>query len=238
MDGVGKHAIILGIGSEIGRGIAGRLRADRWRVTGVRHSDPQPFLEWDLIVCCYGALDPIGAFWDVDMTAWERALEINALLPLRQIKTLYRYRRLGASVCLFSGAGANGPAPTYSAYCASKIMLTKMVECMDAESADCKFFILGPGMVRTKIQEQTLRAGSRAANLARVRAFMDSGSAGTSMDDIYACLAACVAAPKAAVGGRNFYVPLDDMTRLLELQDKPDMFKLRRANDGGLRSRA
>lgn len=231
------HAIILGMGSDIGSELAVRLHANsEWHVTGYSHDQTLIIEPWDLIVCCYGVLEPIGEFWDTDDIEWERAVRANVFLPLRHIKALYPHRRPGASVCLFSGAGASGPAPTYSAYCASKVMLTKMVELMDAESEDCKFFILGPGMVRTKIQEQTLRAGpERAANYQRVSDFMNSGQAGTSYDDIYACLMACVAAPKAAVGGRNIYVPLDDWSRLEELAADPNTFKLRRAGDEGLR---
>lgn len=233
------HAIILGIGSDIGRELGERLRADGWHVTGYRHNELLQFEAWDLVVCCYGKLEPIGSFWKMKASKWERALYVNALLPLRQVRALYPHREPGASVCLFSGAGAGGPAPTYSAYAASKVMLTKMVELMDDESPDCKFFILGPGMVRTKIHEQTLTAGARAANYQRVVEFGWSTDKGTSHDDIYACLMACAAAPKAAVGGRNICVHLDDWSRLGELADggvpDPDTFKLRRFGDEALR---
>lgn len=230
-----KHAVILGAGSDIGSRIAACLSADGWQVSPLRHADWLTVATWDLVVCCYGTLEPIGSFWDVDLDEWGKALHINALLPLQQIHELYPYARTGASVCFFSGAGANGPAPTYSAYAASKIMLTKMVELLDAESPDTKFFILGPGMVRTKIQEQTLRAGKRAANFDRVSAFMNSESQGTSMENIYACLMACVNAPKAAIGGRNVYVPLDDWTQLEKLTGDQNTWKLRRAGDETLR---
>lgn len=110
-----------------------------------------------------------------------------------------------------------------------------MTELLDDESPDCKFFVLGPGIVRTKIHKQTLRAGGRAVSGGRVADFLTSDDPGTSMDDIYAALMACLAAPKETVGGRNLYVPLDDFTRLGELAADPGMFKLRRAGDGRLR---
>lgn len=231
-----RRAVILGIGSEIGKGIAARLERDGVEVVGLRHNEglAVPITDWDLLVCCYGTLEPIGPIWRLDPDAIEQAFAINFFAPVHRVMEYYPCRTRGASVCFFSGAGANGPAPTYAAYCTSKIALTKMVECMDSESEDCKFFILGPGMVRTKIQQQSLDAGpGRAANYARVREFMDSGVFGTPLDDIYACLRACAAAPKSVVGGRNIYVPLDDWGRLEDLEG--DMFKLRRAGDTALR---
>lgn len=231
----GRRAIVLGIGSDIGSEIARRLCDDGWSVRGYRRSEPGASEPWDLLICCYGTLNPIGDFFSADINAWEVGVAANLFGPLRRVQQYYPHRRPGASVCLFSGAGNAGPAPTYSAYCVAKIALTKMVECMDAESPDCKFFVLGPGVVRTKIHDQTLRAGARAANRERVRDFLKSGDPGTSHDDIYACLMACVAAPKVAVGGRNIYVPADDWGRLVALAGDPHMFKLRRAGDGDLR---
>lgn len=231
-----KHAIILGSGSDIGREVAQRLQRDGWVVARLRHNQGLEHTtppRWDLIVCCYGTLEPVGPFWDTDPVEWERAFRVNLFLPVRQVRELYPRRNPGASVCFFSGAGTSGPAPTYSAYAASKIALVKMAELLDDESEDCKFFVLGPGMVRTKILDQ-----ATGANAERVRMFLASGAPGTSYDDIYACLMACVAAPKAAVGGRNVYVPRDDWTRLSELGyalADPDVFKLRRAGDAGLR---
>lgn len=230
-----KHAIILGSGSEIGRQLVERLVRDGWSVDQYRHDDLIYATAWDLIVCCYGTLEPIGPFMETKFPSWWGAFQVNLFAPLEQVRELYAWHRPGASVCFFSGAGANGPAPTYSAYCVSKIALVKAVECLDAESDDCKFFILGPGMMRTKIQEQTLEAGPRAANYERVAKFMESGDQGTDPQRVYDFLMACVVAPKEVVGGRNFYVPLDDFTRISELGAHPETFKLRRAGDALLR---
>lgn len=237
-----KHAIILGGGSDIGYEVSRRLQRDGWLVWGYAHDEELTLKEcpdnWDLLVCCYGVMDPIGNFWETERSEWEYAVFCNVLKPLRQVRLLYSRRRApGASVCFFSGAGTSGPALTYSSYAASKVMLTKMTELLDDESPDCKFFILGPGVVRTKIHQQTIGAGDRAANLERVEGIVSGSEPCTSMDDIYACLMACHAASKEAVGGRNIYVPGDDWERLEELVGDPDAFKLRRARDEGLRRR-
>lgn len=231
-----QHAIILGAGSDIGNEISLRLIRDGWSTDARRHDDPVVVASpWDLVVCCYGVVDPIGNFWMTDVNDWENSIFCNTLLALRRVRALYPHRRTsGASVCFFSGAGTSGPAPTYSAYCAAKVMLVKATELLDDESPDCKFFVLGPGIVRTKIHSQTLDAGKRAANIERVVDFVSGPEQGTSHDDIYACLMACHAASKAAVGGRNIYVPGDDWTRLEELAGDPDALKLRRHGDASL----
>ncbi len=161
---------------------------------------------WRLIVVAAGTEEPVGSFWDCNADEWDRGMQINALAPLRLIRGLYpiRHKDGSPSVALFSGAGTNGAAPAYSAYCASKVMLIKMCELLDAESADTSHFIIGPGIVRTKIHEETLQAGARAgANLKKVTSFLESRDPGTSHDEIYSCLRWCMAAGKKAVGGRN-----------------------------------
>lgn len=228
------NVILLGGNSDIGRELATRYARDGHTVTSWSRTMPQPAPEpWDLIIVAIGTLNPIGNFFDMEMSEWNHNFIVNFYLPLQLLRILWPHRKPGASVCFFSGAGTSNSAKTYSAYSASKIALFKMTELLDDENDDCKFFILGPGMVRTKIQQQTLDAGERAANYARVDKFMREGDdlhgAGTSHDRIYDCLNWCVSLPKEVIGGRNIYVP-DDFGPALEekLIDNPRYYKLRR----------
>lgn len=229
-----RNAIILGANSDIGKEISKRLMKDGWNIFSVyRDSGEWPIGGWDLVVCCIGVLNPIGKFFETDQNEWESNVESNTLIPLRQLRWIWRDKRPNASVCFFSGAGTSNSARTYSAYSAAKIMLYKMTELLDDEEPDCKFFILGPGMVRTKIQEQTLRAGSKADNFERVSKFMSDGDklhgTGTSHDRIFDCLKWCISLPKEVIGGRNIYVP-DPFGPELEakLKYNPRYYKLRR----------
>lgn len=163
-------------------------------------------LRWDVLIVAAGTEEPIGAFWDCDEDAWERGVDINALAPLRLLRKLYPLRNASGTpgVAFFSGSGTNSAAPAYSAYSAAKILLIKMCELLDAESPDTSFFIIGPGIVRTKIHAQTLREPVRSgSNYAKVVDFLGSADPGTSHDDIYACVQWCAKAGKAVVGGRN-----------------------------------
>jgi NAD(P)-dependent dehydrogenase (short-subunit alcohol dehydrogenase family) len=223
--------VVIGLGSDIGRELAARFAAGGWTVKGTHHRTPPGTFEstpcdltsaesisaagrwlaarckgWRALVVAAGTEEPIGPFWDCDAEDWDRGVRINTLSPLRLLRTLYPLRDAGnaPSVAFFSGSGTNNAAPAYSAYAASKIMLIKMCELLDAESSDTSFFIVGPGIVRTKIHGETLKAAAHAgANHQRVVDFLDSGDPGTSHDDVYACVRWCMEAGKAAVGGRN-----------------------------------
>lgn len=193
-------------------------------------------LHWDALVIAAGTEDPIGLFWDCEDDAWDRGIAVNALAPLRLVRRLYPMRNKSGSpgVAFFSGAGTNNAAPAYSAYCGSKILLIKMCELLDAESPDTNFFIIGPGIVRTKIHEQTLRKPERSGqNYRKVVEFLESGNPGTSHDDIYACLNWCLSAGKSVVGGRNIALVHDawrygGAALARQLKQDDDLYKLRR----------
>ena len=227
------NVVILGGNSGIGQELGKRFVADGDRVSSWTRHDPPVPESWDLIVCCIGVLKPIGKFFETDRQEWHENYISNLIVPLELLRVLWPFRKAAAAVCFFSGAGTSNSAKTYSAYATAKIALFKMTELLDDEYADCKFFILGPGMVRTKIQQQTLDAGARADNFARVMKFMNEGDvlhgSGTSHDRIYECLKWCLSLPKEVIGGRNIYVP-DEFGPTLEekLRADPRYYKLRR----------
>jgi NAD(P)-dependent dehydrogenase (short-subunit alcohol dehydrogenase family) len=228
------EAIVIGLQSDIGREIANRLLRDRWLVRGTTRlscdlasrasvEDACHRLQgpWDLFLVAAGTYEPLGPFFSTDIEDWEMCLQVNALAPLRLLRRLWASRTAGAQVCFFAGPNPNRANPTYSAYTAAKVILHKLVEDLQAEYPENKFFILGPGLTRTKMLNETIKAGVRAAYYDRVRAFLESGEQGTTFDDIYAMLRACMAGD---AGGRNVHVK--DDWRLLNLS-KHD-YKLRR----------
>jgi NAD(P)-dependent dehydrogenase (short-subunit alcohol dehydrogenase family) len=186
----------------------------------------------------------MGPYFSCDVDAWEDSLRVNATGQLRALHALYPCRRPGlAHVALLAGGGTNGPFPNYSAYCASKILLIKMCELLDAENEDLNVFILGPGWVRTKIHQQTLANPAGAGgNYQRTLAFLRSSDPGTSHDDIYRALVWCIEQGKAVAGGRNLSVVHDPWRRqgggLADwLRGDPHRFRLRRhGNDAWPRS--
>lgn len=190
---------------------------------------------WDFLIVAVGTELPIGNFLDCDAAEWVAGITINALAPLRLVRALAPWRAAGeTAVAFFSGSGTNNAAPAYSAYAASKIFLMKMCELLDAESADISYFIVGPGIVRTKIHEQTLAEPARSgANHRKVVDFLASASPGTSHDEIHACFEWCRQAGKPVVGGRNLSLVFDAWRGGGEklrahLLANPNLYKLRR----------
>jgi len=197
-------------------------------------------LRWDVLFSSVGSMRPIGAFFDTDFGQWTRAVHVNAIEQLGALHALYPLRRqeAEATAIFLAGAGTNGPANNYSAYCLSKIMLIKMCELLDAETPDLKAVILGPGWVRTNIHAETLESGALAGtNLERTRSFLESAAPGTDMDDIFNCIQWVVRQSREAVGGRNFSVVHDswrgecEAELLAALTGDGDMYKLRRHNN-------
>lgn len=259
-------AVVLGLGSDIGRELAFRYSSSNWIVWGT-HRDPTGLsklplgvksvfcdltdigslenavtqfkldnLKWDLLIIAAGTEEPIGSFWECDDDAWDSGIQINALAPLRFVRQIYSYRNqnTSSSVAFFSGSGTNNAAPAYSAYSASKIMLIKMCELLDSESPDTSFFIIGPGIVRTKIHQQTLKEPERSgSNYQKVIEYLGSDNMGTSHDDIFNCLNWCHKAGKKIIGGRNIALVNDAWrngghTLMEKLKNDSDLYKLRR----------
>lgn len=190
---------------------------------------------WDILVLCPGIQDPVGSFLECNFEEWEESVKVNFSSQMRVIHKLMPSRRrnsvLEPCVLLFAGGGTNDAPVNYSAYIVSKIALIKMCELLDAEISDTRFVIVGPGWVKTKIHDSTLKAGSRVgANYQRTLHKLSTEEC-TPMIKVLECCDWVVDAPRKWVGGRNFSVTFDmwggeELSELLEKE--PHMYKLRR----------
>lgn len=194
-----KLAVIVGKTSDIGRALGERLQADHWEVVYKHANEWHINPHWDLLIICTGMLEPIGRFPEVDILQWADGVEVNGLLPLRVLHYCYAQRRENASVCFFGGPNLSKPSPTYSAYRAGKVLLTDMVGVLNEET-NLNVFMINPGVVKTKIHQQTMRAGSRAANYDRVAGMMNGEEKTTTVNEVYECLKWCIQnTPRRAV---------------------------------------
>lgn len=177
---------------------------------------------WDIFISCVGSLEPIVPFFSSDFDVWEEAVKTNSLAQLRVLHALWHYRRKEqlCHAAFFAGGGTNSPLPNYSAYAVSKLFLIKMCELLDSENPDLNAFIVGPGLLPTKIHRPHIDVLPLIENSA-------------SFKDIYHCINWCISQGKEVTGGRNFSVVHDkwrdggEQLREQLLQDL-NKFKLRR----------
>ena len=190
---------------------------------------------WDVLVLCPGAQEPVCSFANCNFDEWKKSVKVNFISQLRIVHELLPNRNLknelGACVLFFAGGGTNNATINYSSYTISKVALIKMCELLDAEIPDARFVIVGPGWVKTKIHNATVKAGSLAGdNYERTNYKLQSDEC-TPMKDVLDCCDWLVDSPKQVISGRNFSVVFD-MWSTEELSQKLkedlNMYKLRR----------
>ena len=195
---------------------------------------------WDVLIMAPGDLEPVGDFQEVDFDKWEQGIQVNLLRQLRILHKLLPWRKRNTqltepAVLFFAGGGTNNAVQHYSSYTLSKIALTKMCELLDAEMPDTRFVIVGPGCVKTKIHEPTLRGGEKVAgaNYQRTVDRLNNNEC-TPMEQVVECCSWLVTTSCKGVRGRNFSVVSDLWNRPeleQELERDFNMYKLRRHNN-------
>jgi len=178
--------LIAGLGSDIARQLRTRLERDGWEVDGAFGKDLMlPHKEWDLLILAQGKLEPIGMFFDTNPVEWMEGMMVNSLAPLNCLRSVWNNRNPNATVVFLSGPNLSRPTPTYTAYRAGKAALESLLTTLNAEYPETRFKMLNPGVVKTKIHEQTLKAGHTAANYERVFRIMNGVEPTVSHDQVY-----------------------------------------------------
>jgi hypothetical protein len=221
------NCIILGSDSDIAKGLQSHLEADGWNIQGWRRGDKTTLfnIPWDLFLVAIGRISPVGQWMDIPILQWQMTLESNLLAPLVSVQTMWPLHNPGASICFLAGSNPNTIMDGYSAYNVSKMAMLKLVEQLDHETPDAKFFALGPGTILTKIHKQS--AGWHNPKLEAAQAANEDPQ--VKIRKVYECLQWCIAQPKNVIGGRNICVSdQPDESLSLRLSVDPDLFKLRR----------
>lgn len=137
----------------------------------------------DGLIIAAGAFGAIGPFEQTDSAAWWETLRANVFglyaLAKHGLPLLGRGTR--SRIVTFSGGGAFGTFPRYSAYATSKAAVVRLTECLADELRPRGIAVnaVAPGMVATEIHEATLRAGAERAgaeHFERTRAALAQGS--------------------------------------------------------------
>jgi len=185
-------------------------------------------------------MGPIGPVVDLDPVEWLEAIQVDlfgTFLVAREASKRMVSVGNGGRIVLFSGGGASGPFPNYSAYACSKVAVVRFTETLAQELGPHGIEVncLAPGFVATKIHEATLRAGATAGKeyLQRTKDELAKGGASPT----YAARAATFLLSDAARGisGKFIAAVHDGWERWpehLEEIRSTDIFTLRRILPG------
>lgn len=120
----------------------------------------------DGLVNCAGVYGPIGAVDEVDPAEFADAIRINLLGTFYMchyfVPLLKRAKR--GKIVNYSGGGASGPFPNFSAYAVGKAAIVRLTENMALELKQNNIDVnaVAPGFVVTRLHQQTLNAGDKA----------------------------------------------------------------------------
>jgi 3-oxoacyl-[acyl-carrier protein] reductase len=189
----------------------------------------------DVLVNNAAIYGPIGPSWDIDPAHWRQTIDVNLigvfLLNRAVIPTMIRLG--GGKIINVSGGGAANPFPRYSAYAASKAAVVRFTETLAVELAEHNIQVnaMAPGMVATRMHEQTLAAGDLAGR-EFLRKTRDEVSRGGVDPSIPAALVAFLASKEADwITGKFIHAVWDRWADFDDHRDElaqTDVYTLRR----------
>lgn len=127
----------------------------------------EKFDHLDVIINCAGLFGAIGRFDRTDSEIWKKTFEINLfgvyLITKHFLDLLLRSKV--KKIVNFSGGGAFGAVPNYSAYAVSKAAVVRFSENAADELKDLGVQVncVAPGFANTEIHNATLDAGEEVA---------------------------------------------------------------------------
>lgn len=127
-----------------------------------------------ILVNAAGIQGPIGPLWENELAGWRETLETHLLgtfLCCRAVLPTMLAARRG-KIINFSGGGAAGPRPRFSAYAASKAGVVRLTETLaeEAKPHNIQVNVIAPGAVFTRLTEQVIAAGRAAGSEGRAEA--------------------------------------------------------------------
>lgn len=114
---------------------------------------------FDALIHCAGVRGPFGSFLTNDPEAWAQTIQTNLIGTARVVRAALPslQRSDDGRILLFSGGGAFGPEPGFSAYAASKGGTISLMETLALELADTTVTVnaVAPGFIATDIHAGT-----------------------------------------------------------------------------------
>jgi NAD(P)-dependent dehydrogenase (short-subunit alcohol dehydrogenase family) len=134
--------------------------------------------EWkfaDGLVACAGTQGEVGRTVTADPGRWDATVRANlegAFHAIRAFHPILERCPGRAKIVCFSGGGATKPRPNFSAYGVAKTGIVRLVETIAEEEKGRPLDInaLAPGAINTRLTDEVLALGPRAAGQAEYNA--------------------------------------------------------------------
>jgi 3-oxoacyl-[acyl-carrier protein] reductase len=168
----------------------------------------------DILVNSAGVYGPIGPTAEIDISAWTRAVEVNLFGSFYLCRALVPHfmQRQQGKIILLGGGGATAPLPNFSSYAASKAAVARLADTLAEElkAFNVQVNVIAPGLVDTKLQDEVLKAGSRAGALFdKIKQARETGE-GTTSPEVAASLAVFLASESSGkLTGKLIAAPYD-----------------------------
>ena len=257
--------VITGSSSGIGRILAQRLLARGVEVWGLARR-PQPDFSssvcdvsdpasvrtaageisraWphlDALICCAGVQGAVGPAMSLDPAEWSRTVRTNldgTFHPIAAFFPMLERAPRRAKIICFSGGGATGPRPNFSAYGVAKAGVVRLVETLAHEWRDRRVDInaVAPGALPTRLTEETLSLGPERVGADEYAAAQRTAAQGTGGFEKVGALVDFLLSPDSdGITGRLLSAPWDPWPGLAAHRDElaaSDIFTLRRIVPG------
>lgn len=181
--------VVTGVSSGIGEKVVENLLSRGHEVIGLSRKEPRHHLKeqskfrffscdltkWGAVsavakngpksisglICCAGTQGAIGRASEIDPQAWLKTVEDNLSSTLFTIRAFQNHLTQKSKVICFSGGGATGPRPHFSAYASAKIALVKLVENLSYDFGEIgiDINIIAPGAINTAMTREVVGLG-------------------------------------------------------------------------------
>lgn len=167
----------------------------------------------DVIINCAGLFGAIGRFDKTDSKMWKKTFEINMFgvyfITKHFLDILLRSNV--KKIINFSGGGAFGVFPNYSAYAVSKAAVVRFSENMAVELADLGVQVncIAPGFVATDIHEATLKAGEELAGEQFKKTLAQLKEGSVPMEAVINCVKFLISSESDGLTGKTISASFD-----------------------------
>lgn len=210
----------------------------RSQIAGLLSHARRRYKRIDLLVNNAAILGPIGLDTGINPKEWLATIKNNLYGTFCVMRAVlpFMMRQKTGKIINITGGGAGGPMPRYSAYAASKAALARLTEnwALDFKPYGIWVYGLAPGMVKSDMHLETIKAGSRKAGAGYYQTTLKMMRAdqGKAFANISRMLAFLATQADERLSGCVLSAQWDNPQQLQKLrQADPDLFKLRRIDN-------